>query len=87
MREYYHNDLGGQVEKLGESIINVSQGGKLEDQEYKGEYIRDLAYKLNSLIVSKINPNTPITNVNVALNEFIDIHFSIFSFFRNNWSA
>ena len=71
VREYYHNDVGGQVVKLGDSVLKVAAGGKLEDQEYKGEYIRDLAYKLNSLIVSKINPNTPITNVNVALNEFI----------------
>jgi len=42
LREYYHNDVGVQVEKLGQSIINVERGQKLEDQEYKGEYVRDL---------------------------------------------
>lgn len=48
IREYYHNDIGVQVEKLGESILNVSKGQKLEDQEYKGEYIRELAKQLTT---------------------------------------
>ena len=43
LREYIHNDVGEQVRKLGESILNVAKGAKLEDQEYKGEYIRELA--------------------------------------------
>ena len=43
LREYYHNDLGVQVDKLGQSIVNVEIGKKLEDQEYKGEYIKELA--------------------------------------------
>lgn len=53
IREYYHNDLGVQVEKLGESIINVSAGGKLEDQEYKGEYVRDLGREIGKVSDSK----------------------------------
>src|SRR3989339_401207 len=47
-RDYYHNDVGSQVEKLGESILNVSWGQRLEDQEYKGEYIKDLAKEIKS---------------------------------------
>jgi len=46
LREYYHNDLGVQVEKLGQSIVNVEKGQKLEDQEYKGEYIFDLVKQI-----------------------------------------
>lgn len=48
-REYYHNDIGVQVKKLGESILNVAKGAKLEDQEYKGEYIIDLAREVGKV--------------------------------------
>ncbi len=57
IREYYHNDLGVQVEKLGQSIVNVANGKKLEDQEYKGEYIFDLVKQINIISNSKL----PIT--------------------------
>ena len=46
IREYLHNNVGVQVAKLGESIVNVTKGQKLEDQEYKGEYIRDLTKQI-----------------------------------------
>lgn len=46
IREYIHNDIGGQVDKLGESVFNVAAGANLADQEYKGEYVRDLANKI-----------------------------------------
>lgn len=45
LREYYHNDVGEQVRKLGESVLNVAKGEKLENQEYKGEYVRELVNK------------------------------------------
>ena len=48
VREYLHNDIGGQVDKLGESVLNVQKGAKLEDQEYKGEYVRELAKKIKA---------------------------------------
>lgn len=48
IREYYHNDVGGQVAKLGESILNVINGKNLEDQEYKGEYINELAARVRN---------------------------------------
>ena len=48
LREYFHNDIGGQVEKLGQSIMNVANGAKLSQQEYKGDYILELAHKLAS---------------------------------------
>src|SRR3990167_2153660 len=46
LREYYHNDVGVQVEKFGDSLVKVASGKKLEDQEYKGEYIAELAKKI-----------------------------------------
>ena len=45
LREYYHNDVGGQVEKLAQSIFNLAIAKKLEEQEYKGEYVRELMQK------------------------------------------
>lgn len=49
LKEYFHNDVGGQVKKLGESIFNLQKGGQLADQEYKGEYVRELAAKIGSV--------------------------------------
>ncbi len=48
LREYYHNDIGEQIRKLGESIINVASGKTIEDQEYKGIYIKDLGEKIRN---------------------------------------
>jgi arginyl-tRNA synthetase len=48
LREYLHNDVGVQVAKLGESIVNVANGEKLADQEYKGEYILALAKQIRN---------------------------------------
>ncbi len=47
LREFYANDIGGQVQKLGQSILNVAKGQKLEDQEYKGEYVVELSKKIS----------------------------------------
>ncbi|HEY5600872.1 MAG TPA: arginine--tRNA ligase [Patescibacteria group bacterium] len=49
LREYYHNDVGGQIEKLGQSLLNLLNGGKLEDQEYKGEYMLDLVKEIKPM--------------------------------------
>ncbi len=51
-REYYVNDIGGQVEKLTESVIRRSfqaQGINVDYPEdlYQGEYVKDIARKLN----------------------------------------
>ncbi len=48
IREYYVNDLGGQIEKLGQSTyarVRELQGYELEIPEggYMGEYLRDVA--------------------------------------------
>lgn len=58
VREYYHNDIGVQVQKLGESIMNVAGGNKIDDQEYKGEYIFDVIDKIKKIS----NVKFPISN-------------------------
>lgn len=40
-REYYVNDVGGQIDKLGESILASRKGGDVIG--YQGDYVKDLA--------------------------------------------
>lgn len=45
-REYLHNDVGGQVERLGEAIyftIHPDQKAKDYEIQYQGEYIKELS--------------------------------------------
>ena len=43
-REFYVNDVGGQIDKLGESILAYLKGNEGgEDLGYKGGYVKDLA--------------------------------------------
>jgi arginyl-tRNA synthetase len=45
-REYYINDHGTQVRKLGESIRARARGEDVPEGGYEGEYVRDLAVEL-----------------------------------------
>ena len=45
-REYYINDHGTQVRKLGESIRARARGEDVPEGGYEGEYVRDLAAEL-----------------------------------------
>ncbi len=51
LREYYNNDVGGQIAKLGESILNVAAREPLEEQEYKGLYINELVKKITPRVI------------------------------------
>jgi arginyl-tRNA synthetase len=42
-REYYFNDFGEQVRRLGESIIATRDGREVGEDGYKGEYVAELA--------------------------------------------
>ena len=42
-REYYFNDFGAQVRKLGESVLATRNGEPVPDDGYHGEYVADLA--------------------------------------------
>jgi arginyl-tRNA synthetase len=45
-REYYFNDIGGQVERLGLSVAALRQGQPVPDDGYHGDYVGDLARDL-----------------------------------------
>ncbi|HUP84011.1 MAG TPA: arginine--tRNA ligase [Candidatus Limnocylindria bacterium] len=42
-REYYFNDIGGQVERLGLSVQALKRGEPVPDDGYHGDYVGDLA--------------------------------------------
>ena len=42
-REYYFNDSGSQVDKLGASVLALSSGEPVPDDGYHGEYVVELA--------------------------------------------
>jgi arginyl-tRNA synthetase len=43
VREFYVNDAGSQVRKLGESIAALARGEAVPEDGYRGDYVRDLA--------------------------------------------
>jgi arginyl-tRNA synthetase len=43
VREYYFNDTGTQIEKLGESIRARARGEEVPEGGYEGDYVRELA--------------------------------------------
>jgi len=45
-REYYFNDSGGQVQRLGASIRARARGEELPEDGYRGEYVADLAARI-----------------------------------------
>ena len=42
-REYYFNDVGGQIPNLGASIVAIRRGEPVPEDGYHGEYVRELA--------------------------------------------
>ena len=42
-REYYFNDFGEQVRRLGESVIALRDGEAVAEDGYKGDYVAELA--------------------------------------------
>ena len=46
VREYYFNDAGTQIEKLGESIRARARGQVIPEGGYEGDYVRDLAEQI-----------------------------------------
>ena len=45
-REYYLNDIGGQVERFAESIAARMLGNEVPEGGYQGEYVREIAENL-----------------------------------------
>jgi arginyl-tRNA synthetase len=42
-REYYFNDSGGQIDKLGESVLAIASGRAVPEDGYHGDYVEELA--------------------------------------------
>ncbi|TMM14223.1 MAG: arginine--tRNA ligase [Actinobacteria bacterium] len=42
-REYYVNDTGGQIRRLGESLLARRRGADVPEEGYQGEYVSELA--------------------------------------------
>jgi arginyl-tRNA synthetase len=45
-REYYFNDAGSQIRRLGESVLARARGQNPPEDGYQGEYVRDLATEI-----------------------------------------
>jgi arginyl-tRNA synthetase len=45
-REYYFNDSGGQVQRLGHSILARARGEEPPEDGYRGEYVAELAAQI-----------------------------------------
>ena len=45
-REYYFNDFGSQVRRLGASVLALRDGRDVPDDGYRGAYVHDLAREL-----------------------------------------
>jgi len=45
-REYYVNDVGGQIRRFGASIVKVDRGLPLDEDDYHGDYVPGLAADL-----------------------------------------
>ena len=45
-REYYINDVGGQVQRLGASIQARARGEEVPEGGYEGDYVRDIADRI-----------------------------------------
>ncbi|HEX05430.1 MAG TPA: arginine--tRNA ligase, partial [Bacteroidetes bacterium] len=49
MAEFYVNDAGRQIRRLGESIIARAKGEEVPDDGYHGEYVKDIAKALDTV--------------------------------------
>jgi arginyl-tRNA synthetase len=49
-REYYFNDVGGQIPNLGASIVAIREGRPVPDDGYHGDYVEALAADLPQAI-------------------------------------
>ena len=45
-REYYVNDAGGQIARLGESVLARARGERIPEDGYQGAYVADLATQI-----------------------------------------
>ncbi|HKH16888.1 MAG TPA: arginine--tRNA ligase [Solirubrobacteraceae bacterium] len=65
-REYYFNDSGGQVQRLGASIRARARGEELPEDGYRGEYVADLAARIPDA-VSKTSEELAAAGVEILM--------------------
>lgn len=72
LREYIHNDVGEQVRALGATIKAKIHQNIAEDNQYKGEYIAELADKLAADIEGKSDMEIGKMAVDLLYQEIMD---------------
>ncbi|MDO8429081.1 MAG: arginine--tRNA ligase [Candidatus Daviesbacteria bacterium] len=70
-REYIHNDVGEQVKRLGATIKATLAGGIEEENQYKGEYVKELADKLKGEMEGKSDEQVGQMAVNLLFEEIM----------------
>ena len=58
-REYYFNDSGGQLDKLGASVLAVRRGEPVPEDGYRGGYVEDLAAAVPDDVWTEATANEP----------------------------
>jgi arginyl-tRNA synthetase len=82
-REYYFNDAGTQIEKLGESIRARARGEQVPEGGYEGDYVRDLAgaipgaAEMDSHELARIGVELMFDRIKATLREY-RVEFDLF---------
>jgi arginyl-tRNA synthetase len=83
VREYYFNDTGTQIEKLGESIRARACGEEVPEGGYEGDYVRDLAAaipgaaELDASELSRIGVELMFDRIKATLRDY-RVRFDVF---------
>ena len=59
VREYYVNDVGGQIAKLGQSLMHWISPDKFPELGYQGEYVRELAERARNELKPEFAGSNP----------------------------
>ncbi len=68
-REYYFNDFGEQVRRLGESIIALRDGNNVAEDGYKGEYVAQLAAAIPADVAERAAAARSLDAANIDQDE------------------
>ena len=75
LREYIHNDVGEQVKALGATVKAKYHGNLASENQYQGEYVQELADKLNNEIEGKSDEEVGSMAVALLYEEIMaDVH-------------
>ncbi len=78
--EYYVNDTGGQIRRLGESLLARRAGREVEEEGYQGDYVKELAKRYTGpddvMIAGKWAAEENLATIKASLDK-LDIHFDV----------